>query len=67
MKISNMAVGVLIFCGLLLIIVGFTLNFKGVNFLTELVDSPASCFTLANTCFILAFIVHMFDRRTDNR
>ncbi len=59
----SLAVGALILTGLIIMVAGFVLNFKGVNLLPQLVNEADGYFTLANTCFIFAFIVYIFDKK----
>ena len=59
----NLAVSALIFIGLIMIVAGFVLNLKGLSLLPQLINEADGYFTLANTCFIFAFIVYIFDKK----
>lgn len=60
MKKLNMAEGILIFLGMLLILGGVVLKLSGINVVEPMINKVESYFIAANTCFLLTFIIHRF-------
>ena len=60
MKKINMAQGLLILMGLVLLLNGIIIRLLGLNFLAPAINSPLGCFVVSNTCFLLAFVLEIF-------
>ena len=60
MKKINLAQGLLILLGLILLLNGIILKIFDLNFLAPAINSPLGCFVVSNTCFILAFVLEIF-------
>ena len=60
MRKLNLAEGVLILLGFILILDALIIKFKGLNLLEQVVKDPGNLLMAANTCFIVAFIVAIF-------
>lgn len=60
MRRINIAEGVLIFVGLMLIICGIVFKVSGENILDPAISNLRSFFVVANSCFLLALIIDKF-------
>jgi len=60
MKKINLAQGLLILLGLVLLLNGIILKMFDLNFLAPAINSPLGCFVVSNTCFILALVLEVF-------
>ncbi|MFH1846807.1 MAG: hypothetical protein ABH869_04545 [Candidatus Omnitrophota bacterium] len=58
----NKAEGSLVILGLLLLVNGSIYKISGFNLLVQMSEDLASFFVLANTCFLLALVVYIFDQ-----
>lgn len=65
MRKLNLAEGVLVLLGFILILNAGIIKFKGINLLEQLVKDPGNLLLLANTCFIMAFVVAIFGGKKD--
>jgi len=64
MRKLNIAEGILILLGFLLIVDALIIKFKGVNLLEQILKDPGNLLIAANTCFIIAFVVAVFGNST---
>ncbi|MEA3489219.1 MAG: hypothetical protein U9R44_02605 [Candidatus Omnitrophota bacterium] len=62
MRKMNLAEGVMVFLGFMLLLNIAILKFKGINLLEQVVKNPGTLLLAANTCFVLAFVVAVFGR-----
>jgi hypothetical protein len=62
MKKMSTGTGTLLLVGFFFILFGIILKFSGLNLLEPVVYQITSYFTVANTCFLVALIVHLFDK-----
>ena len=60
MRKLNIAEGVLILLGFMLILDALIIKFKGINLLEQVLKDPGNLLIAANTCFIIAFVVAVF-------
>lgn len=66
MRKMNLAEGSLILIGFLLILNVLIVKMKGINLLAEIAVEPLVLLVVANTCFLVAFIVSIFGDREEN-
>ncbi len=60
MRKMNLAEGVLVLLGFILIICGVVAKISGMNILAPLVNSVTGCFIAACTCFLVVIILSEF-------
>jgi len=59
----NLAVGTLVFIGLLVIVLGIISKFVGVSLLTPYINAPTNYFIVAITCFVLSLVIDRFEKK----
>ncbi len=58
----NLATGSLVFVGFIFLVVGIASKLIGISLLHPLFTGPANYMTAANSCFLIALVVHKFQK-----
>ena len=67
MRKMNLAEGTLVLLGFIFILAAMVLKISGLNVLDPIINTVYGFFLAANTCFLIAFVIAMFDKAEESR
>ncbi|RKY40045.1 MAG: hypothetical protein DRP85_09355 [Candidatus Makaraimicrobium thalassicum] len=63
----NLAEGTLVLLGFIFILAAMVLKISGLNVLDPIINPVYGFFLAVNTCFLIAFVIAMFDKAEESR